>query len=269
MHQTPSGRALGRSRVASSVRYLGAVSVVQQGNDTGPGLGDITSANPANPLFPAILAGSKRRMVFGVRSVRVEGTPLGAHSVGGPPCPIVTCGDPTSLPTVGGALNLLHSVSARLTPEDYGTGWLAVFSHVLVDLLMQCLVPSQQTSEFASAWLRSEATRMTVGTLSATSLLKSAAKSVLVGLATAAVHREGPTFKLRLGGNAVSVTSESTFGESVEWSVTLRTTGRPRAHAEMTLDGVRLESGGPQSAEDALDALNDLLWSPWGEDAWL
>ena len=262
VHQTPSGRALGKAKVASTVRYAGVAAVVKQANDTGPGLVDITSANPANPLLPAILAGSKRKMVFGVAAVRVEGDPLGAHSVGGPPCPIVTCGTPTSLPTVGGALNLFYSVSAGMTPDDWARGWIEVASHALVDLLVHQFCPVAPQSDFGDAWLRAEAIKVVVGSLSAPQLIAGAVKSVLIGMSAAWVTSEGPRFALTVGGAGVRVSAQVEVNDDgLTYSSTVSAVGRTRARVRMDHEGsATVEGTGPADLAEALDEVQDALW---------
>ncbi|MDX2418865.1 MAG: hypothetical protein QNK19_15505 [Xanthomonadales bacterium] len=106
----------------------------QGGHDLGPLIPDITIP-PLNVYMPPIgWPFSKRVIVFQSATVSFQGKPVGCAAA--PFFPMMTCGDPVSLPTVFPIpINYLHRTFVGITLSDIFSGILNIGISVLIDAI--------------------------------------------------------------------------------------------------------------------------------------
>ncbi len=70
--------------------------IVLDGHDCGMMIPDVTIPPAPNIAYPMFWPFSSRKPVFAASTVKMNGTPVAcAQTVGFPPIPMMTCGDPT------------------------------------------------------------------------------------------------------------------------------------------------------------------------------
>jgi len=127
------GYLMGKNKFTTTVTTCN-MPTCQGGHDLGPLIPDITIP-PANVYMPPIgWPFSKREMVFQAATVSLQGTPAGCAAA--PFFPMMTCGDPVSLPSVFPIpVNYLHRTFVGMTLSDILGGILKIGISMLIDAI--------------------------------------------------------------------------------------------------------------------------------------
>jgi hypothetical protein len=123
----------GKHKITSTVLHRG-LGIVQHGHDCGPFILD--EAPPVlgrvNGYLPIMAFNSSRKVMFGASTVRAEGVAIGGAERGA--YPMLTCGNPLSLPRTFPTKNKENTVIVGLTMTDILRGWEDIQATIAVDL---------------------------------------------------------------------------------------------------------------------------------------
>lgn len=126
------GYALNLNKLTTTVKHK-SVRIVIDGHDCGILIPDVTIP-PANVYLPIIWLGSSRKIAFAASTVQMDGTATGlAMPI---VAPMMTCGEPVTMPTAQVLTAWLNSVQVGMTLADCLFGWLGVLASVAIDLVM-------------------------------------------------------------------------------------------------------------------------------------
>jgi len=111
--------------------------IVLDAHQCGPMIPDLTPPVPANQWYAVMWPLSEREFMFSASTVKMNGEATGcAQTVGIPPLPLMTCGDPVSAPTaLMHPLQLMNSVSVGFTWADLAKGVLSIAASMALDFL--------------------------------------------------------------------------------------------------------------------------------------
>jgi len=125
----------GKHKITSTVFHRGQ-GIVQHGHDCGALIAD--EAPPllgrGNGYLPLILLGSSRKIMFGASTVRAEGAAIGGAEASG--YPMLTCGNPISLPYTYPTKNKDNTVLVGLTVLDITRGWQDIAVTMAIDVIL-------------------------------------------------------------------------------------------------------------------------------------
>jgi hypothetical protein len=122
--------------------------VLQVGHDCGPFIADLAPPGPVgfiNSNLPRMMPASSRKVMFGASTVRMEGAATGCSLPDR--LPMLTCGEPVSLPTVHPISNTSNTVLVGMTHEDEVRGWEDMGDAMTVDAI--CFVVTVATSRLS------------------------------------------------------------------------------------------------------------------------
>ena len=106
--------------------------MVQEGHDVGMLIPDVTIPF-VNQWYAVMWPFSSRKVMFSASTVKMDGVPAGAASILG--FPMMTCGDPMSLPSSFPITNCLNTVIVGLTFKDIMMGWLKISLSLVIDAI--------------------------------------------------------------------------------------------------------------------------------------
>ena len=185
------GYLMGKNKFTTTVLTC-AMPTCQGGHDLGPLIPDITIP-PANVYMPPIgWPFSKRAIVFQAATVSLQGTPAGCAAA--PFFPMMTCGDPVSLPTAFPIpINYLHRTFVGLTLADILSGILNIAISVLIDAIFHKIGGGAQNP----------------GTQAAEEAAERAAREVAEEVAEEAVESAGSVIAREVLGKLVPTSPEA------------------------------------------------------------
>ncbi len=221
------GYLMGKNKFTTTVMTCN-MPTCQGGHDLGPLIPDLTIP-PANVYMPPIgWPFSKRAIVFQASTVSLQGTPAGCAAA--PFFPMMTCGDPVSLPSVFPIpINYLHRTFVGLSLGDILSGILNICISVLIDAIFHKIgggagnpgtEAAEQAAERAAKEVAEEVVEEAASTVIAREILgklvptspAAAAKAVVSALAgygesmfNESLHPSGnaPSTKVSIGGGIV------------------------------------------------------------------
>lgn len=223
-----AGYALGINKFTETVKHLG-VPICVSGHDIGILIPDVTI--PFTNLYYAIMwPFSGRKMTFTSSTVLMDKNPVACSQAFPVPLPMMTCGDPLTLPNALPLANFTHSLTVGMTLGDFLLGLAQIAISVAVDAVFEwggkafqgiasrfgkeaaeeaaervAREVAEEAAESASSVLTRQMLREVAGKLGLTP--KSLAKRGVNGLAgfgvEAAQGKANPTFKVGVGGGPV------------------------------------------------------------------
>jgi hypothetical protein len=117
----PTGKALGRNKLTTTVRHRGH-TIVQQNHDVGPAI--LHKSVVTNFKDPVASIFSSRKVKFGSSTVRFNKAPAGATLlVALPPTPMFSCADPCALPSGSSVTTFFNSVECGISLAQYLATW--------------------------------------------------------------------------------------------------------------------------------------------------
>lgn len=123
-------------QLTNSVYYQGIVPIpkfiVQEGHNCGMMIMDITPPQPANQYYVINWPFSKREITFSASTVKMNGKAVGC-TFSSPLLPMLTCGDPFSLPMSNNITNGLKSVYVGMTFKDFIFGAIRIGASMAID----------------------------------------------------------------------------------------------------------------------------------------
>lgn len=222
-----AGYALGSNKFTETVKHLG-MPICVSGHDIGILIPDVTI--PFTNLYYAIAwPFSERKMTFAASTVLMNKNPTACSQIF-PPLPMMTCGDPLTLPNAYPLANLTHSLTVGMTLGDLLWGLASIAVSVAIDCVFEwggkayqgiarrfgkeaaeaagervAREAAEEAAESASRVLTRQLLNEVAGKLGLTP--KSLAKRGVNGLAgfglEAAQGNANPTFKVGVGGGPV------------------------------------------------------------------
>jgi len=194
-----AGYVLGKNQFTTTVKTR-KMPVCLTGHDIGPLIPDVTIP-PSNIYYTIMWPFSSRKMSFAASTVKFDKKPVGCACFA-PPFPMMTCGDPLTLPGAYPILNLLNQVRVGMTPGDVALGVVSIAASIAVDAVFEWKSPFKDIKGPQNALLNE-----VLGKVGLTP--KAAAKNAMNALAGFAIGEtaayfsdsiEPPTTKLNIGG---------------------------------------------------------------------
>ncbi|MEZ4392909.1 MAG: hypothetical protein R3A48_17620 [Polyangiales bacterium] len=144
----PAGRALNKHKLAKNVTILER-PVVQDGHDVGPFTFDVTPYPIANLWYAVIWPFASRKTAFSCSKVQAASTPVAGAQLFAP-LPMMTCGDPLSLPTCLNLTSMGQNVIAGFSLSDIFYGALSIAVTVAVDAIFAKALNMRQSARLAA-----------------------------------------------------------------------------------------------------------------------
>lgn len=126
----PPGVGLGSVKKTSTVLHDG-LAIIQAGHDCGKLIPQVTYP-PLNSLFPKQLIDSKRKVVLNCFSVRMDKQQTGCAC---PWIPMLTCGQPVSMPLTLTLSNICVNVSVGASGADFVAAFINVAGTMVIDYI--------------------------------------------------------------------------------------------------------------------------------------
>jgi hypothetical protein len=154
------------------------------------------------PKLPAIIAFSKRKVLFSSSTVKAEDSQIACTQLSGGMLPMLSCGSPVSVPNSFPAFNDLHAVSVNVTLADQLAGVIGIVTSMMGEVVIK-----------RAKWLGKALPRPLEDLLGAGNVPQFGLKT-MVGLVTGAARvlltGEGK-FKIELLSDFVGVKAEYEF----------------------------------------------------------
>jgi hypothetical protein len=174
------------SNGAKPVTHKG-VWIALAGHDCGMLIPDMTVPPAPNLNYPIGWVSSSRKPTFSASTVTMNGTAVAcAQWIGLPPLPMMTCGDPISVPVCWSALSVTNTVSVGMTFADLAAGVINAAASMLTDYI------------FSKIPFNKLGLNNTLETILGNSLKGLSPVSIVAGFATSALTGNA-TFSVSLG----------------------------------------------------------------------
>ena len=108
--------------------------IAKDGHDCGKGIPHLTHP-PNSILLPYHTIFSKRKIVFGASTVRINGSQTGLIDCSGG-CLMLICADPLSLPVEWAPTNVSNTVYVGSTAGDIVGGWAGIVTNAVIELII-------------------------------------------------------------------------------------------------------------------------------------
>ena len=114
--------------------------IALDGHDSGMMIPDMTIGAVVPPIanlkYPLMWTFSSRKPILAASTVKMNGTPVAcAQWIGLPPLPMMTCGEPVSLPVCWSAISVTNTLQVGMTFLDLIIGVINVAASVATDLI--------------------------------------------------------------------------------------------------------------------------------------
>lgn len=104
-------------------------------HDIGTLIPDITIP-PVNVHYAIMWPFSSRKMTFNAATVKMNGKPTSCSQIF-PPLPMMTCGDPLTLPTARPLINWMNNLTVGLTLADFLMGLARIAVSIAIDAIFE------------------------------------------------------------------------------------------------------------------------------------
>lgn len=218
-----AGYFLGKNKFTTKVMHLG-VPICIDDHDLGPLIPDITIPFP-NIFYAIMWPFSGREMAVTASTVKMEGKPTSASQMVPVPIPMMSCGDPLTLPMSFPIVNWTHQLTVGVTPADLLMGLLKAVVAAAIDAFFEWGVPG--IGKWIGSKLGKEAGEKAAKTVGPALLAealgkvgltpKAMAKRVVSGAAgflTSLAGDDNPSFKLGVGGGVLPTAGFEIGGDS-------------------------------------------------------
>jgi len=109
--------------------------VALDGHDCGMMIPDVTIP-PVNIWYPMMWPFSSRKPIMAASTVKMNGTAVAcAQWIGLPPIPMMTCGEPVSVPVCWSAISVTNTLQVGMTLTDLIVGIITTVASVVTDLI--------------------------------------------------------------------------------------------------------------------------------------
>lgn len=134
------GYLMGKNKFAPTVLHMGAPICIAD-HDLGPLIPDLT-VPPANLYYVIMWPFSGRQMATTASTVQMTGQPTSCSQLFGlPPIPMLTCGDPLTLPLSFPIINCVHTLTVGATAGDLLLGVFKAVMTAAIDAFFEWGVP--------------------------------------------------------------------------------------------------------------------------------
>lgn len=123
----------------STQTLVNSVPICLAGHDIGPLIPDLTPGCPLPANYAIMWPFSSRKIMFASSVTLVENQGVACAETLLIPFPMMTCGDPLSLPVIFHMTNCINTVKVGMTPMDIVMGVAAIALSVCIDLLFMGL----------------------------------------------------------------------------------------------------------------------------------
>lgn len=201
-----AGFLLGQNKFTKKTFHKGVFMCIAD-HDIGTLIPDVTIP-PTNVYYPIMWPFSGRKITFMASTVKMESKPTSCSQIF-PPIPMMTCGDPVTLPLAFPVANLINNVTVGLSFADFVLGWVKVVVSIAIDAIFEWGPVGKffkkvggklmgTASSFAGAFVREAAGKLGLTPGAAAKR----AVNALAGLATS-TYEGNPTLSFKLGGGLV------------------------------------------------------------------
>ncbi len=203
-----AGFLLGQNKFTTTILHRGVFICIDD-HDIGTLIPDITIP-PVNAYYAIMWPFSSRKMVFTASTVKMNKKPTSCSQIF-PPLPMMTCGDPVTLPLGRPLINFMNTVTVGLTWADFGMGVLKIALSMAIDVIFDWKAIKnffkgvKEVGEEAAEKLGNLIAKETIKKLGFDGSPKALAKkaiSALAGWGTSALEGN-PTLSLKVGGGLV------------------------------------------------------------------
>ncbi len=198
-----AGFLLGKNKFTTEVFHKGVFICIDD-HDIGPLIPDITIPF-VNAYYVIMWPFSGRKIAFTASTVKMETKPTSCAQIW-PPLPMMTCGDPFTLPTSYPVANLFNTVTVGLTFEDFVMGWVKIAVSIAIDALFAFGPVAKFFKKLAGDAVKTIGQEILGQVLGKLGLSPSAlAKKAVAALAGWAISAFGdnPTLKFTVGGGLI------------------------------------------------------------------
>lgn len=252
----PPGFGMGQNQFTATVKHKG-LPIASEGHDCGVLIPHIPMAPPLNVLLALIIPFSSRKMMFSASTVPADGKPIGTSDLLSIPTPMMTCGDPVSLPTSFPLPNAANTVNVGMTGADFALGAVSIAGSIIADVLSAKAGPKGPSS---FSWGSAIFGKLVGGGDPAELLIKAA-----VGMATDSIKvlikGEGSIDVMSVGSPfgqfKVTVTLDKKGKVTAGWELSgaSPTDGKAKTGESATLKEGDSPAAAPGPTEDARSAL--------------
>lgn len=114
--------------------------IALDGHDCGMMIPDITVPPAPNIWYPMMWPFSSRKPIMAASTVKMNGTAVAcAQWIGLPPIPMMSCGEPVSVPVCWSAISITNTVQVGMTFTDMLIGLITTVASVVTDLIFSKL----------------------------------------------------------------------------------------------------------------------------------
>ena len=126
------------SNGAKPVKHKG-MFIALDGHDCGMMIPDVTIP-PVNLWYPMMWPFSSRKPILAASTVKMNGTAVAcAQWIGLPPLPMMTCGEPVSVPVCWSAISVTNNLQVGMTFTDLLVGVITTVASVVTDVIFNAL----------------------------------------------------------------------------------------------------------------------------------
>ncbi|WP_437754758.1 hypothetical protein [Sorangium sp. So ce1389] len=236
-HGWPPGESAGKVQKTTSV-FVNGMNVVLDQHDCGPLVLQITIP-PANSLLPMQLLQSKRAVIVTCFSVRMNGKTTACTSHW-PPLPLLTCGQPMSMPATFTFTNLCTNVHVGMSGTD----------------LIGGIVRTAATMAIERCYFRTPGVNLTAVEESEKNLYAAAASL----LASVVQHVSDPRYPLR-----VDATTKGPFGTEIKISVSAGSADTRNNPQKISISVEKKWEDQQKSRAASIGAAGEYTWDAGGD----
>ncbi|MFK7994436.1 MAG: hypothetical protein AB8B87_09890 [Granulosicoccus sp.] len=214
-----AGYFLGKNKFTDTVKHR-KFPICQGDHDIGILIPDVTIPF-VNFYYLIMWPFSSRKMAFSTSTVKFDGKPVGCSQIAPIPLPMMTCGDPFTLPTAFPIINWLNELKVGMTLKDLLLGIAQIAVSIAIDAIFNKLGKPKGGADAAKKAAKEaaeEAAKRSVASQVARALLPQVAGKLGIPLSPLALAKKGvnalagfgfsvaqgnPTFKVGVGGGPV------------------------------------------------------------------
>jgi hypothetical protein len=126
--------AVFQHELTSTVKHRG-FAIALDGHNCGTLIPDVTTAFTANLFYAVSMPLSSREPAFAAGSVKMNGKPVACAQTWGVPLPLMTCGEPVSLPTAMVLTNGNNNLRVGMSWQDLLAGLGKIALGIALDVL--------------------------------------------------------------------------------------------------------------------------------------
>jgi len=221
----PVGVAAGSCKFTSNVKYNG-FTIVLDGHDCGKLIPQITIP-PTNSFIPIQMAKSSRKVIFSSAKVRMNSTPAACAAGIALPWPMLSCGDPVSLPGTLVLTNAARTVRVGMTAADVVGGVINAAATIAGDFV------ADKMGDATDNWVKNN--------------VKSVFAAAGGYVASSVQHTLDPDYPLKTG-YTLHLPGGIQFGSEVQWGSSDTTRNPSQVKTKSTIGmGIDVDDDDPDT----------------------